>query len=62
MDFNEEHISHLDNIINGGLMKKVTPSHIESHFLQHGYVRKAIGGLVVTETGYKTLIDWNKKK
>lgn len=58
---NEEDIDHLTNIAYGSLMKTVTPEHIENKFLENGYIKRVVGGLVITETGHKALIDWQKK-
>lgn len=55
----DEHIDHLQNIGYGGLMRKVTPRHVESHFLEMGYVRRAVGGLMITDAGHKAMIDWD---
>lgn len=57
----DEHAEHLNNILTGGLMRKVTPEHIEKEFLQSGYARKAVGGLMPTETGYKAFMMWQKE-
>ena len=52
----DDHAKHLDNIINGGLTRTVTPPDIEHELLQAGYARKAVGGLMPTEHGYKMFI------
>lgn len=57
-----EHADHLDNILNGGLMRKVTPEHIAEHFIQNGYIRRAVGGYVATEGGHNALMMYNKTK
>lgn len=59
-DFTPEDADHFENIYSGGLMKKVTPSHIEQRFLQSGYARKAVGGLMPTELGFKMFSKWQK--
>ncbi len=51
---------HLTNIIKGGLMRKVTPDHVERQFLEQGYIRHAIGGLMATEAGHHALMIWEK--
>ncbi len=56
----EEHAAHLQNLIGNGLMRKVIPSDVESYFLQAGYVRKAVGGLMATDAGHKALMVYNK--
>ncbi len=57
MQISDEHLPHLDNIINGGLMRTVVPAHIEQQLLQAGYARKAVGGLMPTEHGYKMFMQ-----
>ncbi len=57
-----EDFEHFDNILNGGLMRKVTPAHVEAKFLQAGYARKAVGGLMPTEIGYKKFIEMQGKR
>ncbi len=61
MDLTDEHIDHLDNLINGGLMRKVTPEPMESYLLQNGYARKAVGGLVATNAGQKIFMEYHKR-
>ena len=56
----DEHADHLDNIINGGLMKKVTPLHVANVLLDHGYIKKATGGFMVTESGHKAYMKWQE--
>lgn len=60
MDLSSEEIDHLNNLINGGLMRKIIPSHVEQKFLQSGYARKAVGGLMPTEGAHKALMMWQK--
>ncbi len=57
----DEHAPHLDNIINGGLMKTIVPSYAEAHLIEQGYAYKAVGGLMPTETGHKAFMDWQKR-
>lgn len=57
---NIEQAGHLNNIINGGLMRKVTPAHIEAQFLKEGYIRKAVGGLMITDAGHHAFMLWQK--
>lgn len=52
---------HLDNITNGGLLRQKTPSDIEASFLQRGLIYRATGGLMPTETGYRSLDNWQKE-
>lgn len=58
----DDHAEHLHNISHGGLMRKVTPTHIEVELLKHGYIRRAVGGLMPTEVGFKALMLWQKGK
>jgi len=60
MDLNEEHLRHLTNIVEGGLLRKITPPEIAQELIKNGYARNAVGGLMPTEHGYKTLMN-NKK-
>lgn len=55
----DEHVEHLQNIGFGGLMRKVTPPHIESHFVEMGYIKRVAGGTIITKLGHKALVDWN---
>ncbi len=52
---------HLDNILNGGLMKKVTPPHIEKRFIEQGYIYKGVGGLVPTHAGHTAFMTRQKE-
>ncbi len=56
----DEHANHLTNISSGGLMRTVVPSHVEEHFLQSGYVRHAVGGLMITQAGHHALMMWGQ--
>ena len=58
-DFDPDDLPHLENLITGGLMRKITPPEIEAKFLRSGYARKAVGGLVATETAQK--IFWENQ-
>lgn len=55
-----EHASHLQNLVGNGLMRTATPPDVEAHFLQSGYARKAVGGLMATDAGHKALIMYYK--
>lgn len=55
MKLSDEEKTHLENVTFGGLMRTITPSHIEEILLQSGYARKAVGGLMPTEAAYKLL-------
>lgn len=57
---NEDSADHLDNIINGGLMRKITPDDIASQFLDSGYIRRATGGYVPTKEGHQAFLEWQK--
>ena len=59
---NEEESDHMHNIAHGGLMRKVTPDHIEAQFLKSGYVKKAVGGLMITEAGHMAMMAYRKGK
>ena len=56
-----EHAPHLENIIRGGLLRKVTPEHIERHFLEEGYIHHAVGGLMATDAGHYAFMQWEKE-
>lgn len=58
----DDHAEHLHNITHGGLMRKVTPAHVEVQLLKQGYIRKAVGGLIPTEAGFKALMAWESSK
>lgn len=53
---NHEDEKELQNIYTGGLMRTVTPDHIEKKFLQNGYIKRGAGGLMITESGHKALM------
>lgn len=57
MSLKPEHISHLENLVFGGLMRSKTPDDIAEHFVQNGYARKTFGGLVATGAAQKLLIQ-----
>lgn len=52
-----EHVSHVTNIAYGGLLKTVTPEDVTEDLIKSGYVRKAVGGLVATDTAHQYLIE-----
>lgn len=56
----DEHAAHLQNLVGNGLMRKIIPPDVEVHFLQTGYARQAVGGLMATDAGHKALIMYNK--
>lgn len=56
----KEEAEHLHNIMYGGLMRKVTPAHIEAQLIKQGHIRRAVGGLMPTEAGFKALTMWEK--
>jgi hypothetical protein len=62
IDLTDEHITHLDNIINNGLMRTITPEHVEAYLVHNGYVRRAVGGLVATDFGNKSFYEKQKNK
>ena len=51
----DEHLFHLDNLINGGLMRTVTPDDAAKSLIEKGLARHAVGGLVATESAYQYL-------
>lgn len=55
-----EESEHLQNIAFNGLMRTIVPPHIEEKFLKHGYIRKATGGMVITDIGHHALINWDR--
>lgn len=55
-----EHASHLQNLVGNGLMRTTTPPDVETHFLQAGYARKAVGGLMATDAGHRVLMQYYK--
>lgn len=55
-----EHAEHLQNLVENGLLRKVTPPDIAEHFLQAGYARKAVGGLMATDAGHRALMQFYK--
>lgn len=57
MNLTNEHITHLDNVANGGLLRKSIPEGVEQHLLKHGLIQKVVGGLMATQAGYKTLAE-----
>ena len=60
MDLTSDEAAELENIYSGGLMRKVTPPHIEQQFLENGYVHRVVGGLLPTKTGHEALMNWKK--
>jgi len=56
----DTHAEHMDNIINGGLMRKITPDDIKEHLLKQNYIRHTIGGLVPTNAGHYAFMMWQK--
>lgn len=52
-----EHIPHILNIAYGGLLRTTTPEDVANHLEKAGYVKKAIGGLVPTQSAYDYLIQ-----
>ena len=61
-ELSDDLAEHLHNISHGGLMRKVTPPHIEVQLLKQGYIRRAVGGLMPTESGFKALMLREKEK
>jgi len=61
MDLTSDEAVELENIYSGGLMRKITPPHIEQQFLESGYVRRAVGGLMPTKAGHEALMNWKNK-
>ena len=61
MDLTSDEAAELENIYSGGLMRKVTPQNIEQQFLESGYIRRAVGGLVPTKAGHEALMNWKKQ-
>ncbi len=57
----DDDAEHLDNILHGGLLKKVTPPHIEERLIKNGYVYKGVGGLVPTHAGHTAFMTWKKE-
>ena len=55
-----EHAPHLQNLVGNGLMRKVLPDDVAQHFLQAGYARQAVGGLMATDAGHRALMMYNK--
>lgn len=55
MQLDAEHMGHLINIGTGGLMRIVTPDEVSDKLITAGYVRMAVGGLVITKTGHEVL-------
>ena len=53
----DEHLFHLDNLINGGLMRTITPDDAAKHLVEKGLARHTVGGLVATDAAYKFLKD-----
>lgn len=56
----DEHIGHLNNIATGGLMRVITPDHVANDLIQRGYIRRGIGGLIVTDSGQHALMQSQK--
>lgn len=55
------HAEHLTDMVKGGLMRKVLPHDVEEHFLKHGYIQKATGGMMATDAGQYALMLWQKE-
>lgn len=53
-----KHLEHLEHVITGGLMRKNIPAEAEEYLMEHGYLKKGVGGVMPTEAGYKL---WYKK-
>lgn len=60
-NLSDEEMMHLQNITFGGLMRTVIPSHVEEKLLFHGYIRKAVGGLLPANHAHRAIIDWDGK-
>ena len=53
----DDHLIHLDNLVNGGLARTETPSDVAKQLVEKGLARHTVGGLVATESAYKYLQD-----
>lgn len=53
----KDHIPHIKNIAYGGLLRTITPDDVADKLVQDGYARRAIGGLVATDTAHQFLIE-----
>lgn len=60
MQLGDDDIEHLQNIVFGGLMRKVTPPEIEAKLLKTGHIRRAVGGLVPTNAAYQAVTKDSK--
>lgn len=55
----DEEIKHLQNITFNGLLRTKTPPEVEVKLLQHGFIRRATGGLMPTNVAHQAIIDWD---
>lgn len=51
-DLTNEEMGELEHLLTSGLMRKVTPTHLEESLLEKGIVKHGVGGLVVTDLGH----------
>ena len=57
MTLKPEHIRHLENLAYNGLMRTVIPEDVVEHFIQTGYARNAVGGLIATDQAHEALTE-----
>lgn len=53
---NDEELSHLNNIGNGGLLRKVTPPEMSANLIGRGLAIHRVGGLCATPEGHMVLL------
>lgn len=51
-ELTNEEMEEVKNLLESGLMKKITPTHLEESLLEKGIVKRSVGGLVVTDLGH----------
>lgn len=52
-----EHFPHLQNLAYNGLMRTVIPDDVAEHFIQNGYAKNAVGGLIATDAAHQVLVE-----
>lgn len=57
----KEHLEHMENL-SSGLLRKVTPDHVAEDLIKRGWASNRVGGLLLTEVGYKTFLNANGKR
>lgn len=49
------YVHELDNLVNGGLARKVTPEHMAEQLIRNGHAAVMVGGLAATKAGHELI-------